>query len=571
MRDGIQTGNPLTRLWHSFSTIGLLLGTVFFIASLTPTLIPRSYLTEGVLAGGCFAVGYGLGALLHWLWIYLALPRPRERIGSAIKSVTAVICGLIAIAFLWRTVDWQNSIRLLMGLGTLSRVYALKVCLIAIVTFLVLLGLGRLVGLMVGFLSARLRRFIPQRLSNLLALVGVVLLVWSIANGLLFRISLQALYSSYKEYDALLEPNRAQPASPLKTGSPASLLNWNGLGRAGREFIAAGPTAAEINAFTGKPDLDPIRVYVGLRASETAEERAKLALAELERVGAFDRSTLVIVTPTGTGWIDPAAMDSIEYLRGGDIASVALQYSYLSSPFSLLMQPEYGADSARALFAAVYGHWTSLPRDRRPKLYLHGLSLGSMNSERSVQLFEMLGDPVQGALWSGPPFENGLWRSFTNARNAGSSEWLPQFRDGSFVRFMNQNGPARSERSEWGPMRVVYLQYASDPVTFFSYSSLWRRPDWMASPRGPDVSPELRWYPVVTMLQLAMDMMVSTSTPFGYGHVFAPEHYVDAWISVTGDQGWSANEIARLKEHLAIRERRAASDPGSEVYADQGG
>src|SRR5262249_52682863 len=104
-----------------------------------------------------------------------------------------------------------------------------------------------------------------------------------------------------------------------------------------------------------------------------------------------------------------------------------------------------------------------------------------------------------------------------------------------------------------------------------SYRSLYRRPDWMASPRGPDVSPELRWYPVVTMLQLALDMMVSTSTPFGYGHVFSPEHYVDAWISVTGDPGWSADEIARLKQHLTIREEKAASDPGSEVYADQGG
>ncbi|MCC3263125.1 alpha/beta-hydrolase family protein, partial [Paenibacillus polymyxa] len=73
----------------------------------------------------------------------------------------------------------------------------------------------------------------------------------------------------------------------------------------------------------------------------------------------------------------------------------------------------------------------------------------------------------------------------------------------------------------WGPMRVVYLQYASDPVTFFDYRDLYRPPAWMSAPMGPDVSPELRWYPVVTMLQLALDMAVGTATPMGYGHVYA--------------------------------------------------
>ena len=74
-------------------------------------------------------------------------------------------------------------------------------------------------------------------------------------------------------------------------------------------------------------------------------------------------------------------MDSVEYLHDGDVASVAVQYSYLNSPLSLLFQPEYGADAARALFAEIYGYWTTLPKDKRPKLYLHGLSLGAMNSE----------------------------------------------------------------------------------------------------------------------------------------------------------------------------------------------
>jgi uncharacterized membrane protein len=217
---------------------------------------------------------------------------------------------------------------------------------------------------------------------------------------------------------------------------------------------------------------------------------------------------------------------------------------------ALLVQPGYGAESARALFSQVYDHWRSLPRDARPKLYLHGLSLGAMNSERSTELLEIFEDPIHGALWSGPPFESTIWRRVTEGRNAGSPAWLPQFRDGSLVRFMNQNGVSVQPGSAWGPMRIVYLQYASDAITFFDPRDLYRRPDWMALPRGPDVSSELRWYPVVTMLQLALDMLMANSTPLGYGHVFAPAHYVDAWLTLMDVEGWSPEQIAGLKEHL---------------------
>jgi uncharacterized membrane protein len=100
-------------------------------------------------------------------------------------------------------------------------------------------------------------------------------------------------------------------------------------------------------------------------------------------------------------------------------------------------------------------------------------------------------------------------------------------------------------------MRIVYLQYASDPVTFFEYRSLYRKPDWMLSPRGPDVSPRLRWYPVITFLQLAADKFMATAAPIGHGHVYAPAHYINAWVQVRDVHGWSREEISRLKQHLS--------------------
>ncbi|TGT37417.1 alpha/beta-hydrolase family protein, partial [Mesorhizobium sp. M8A.F.Ca.ET.167.01.1.1] len=91
----------------------------------------------------------------------------------------------------------------------------------------------------------------------------------------------------------------------------------------------------------------------------------------------------------------------------------------------------------------------------------------------------------------------------------------------------------------------------SDPVTFFDYRDLYREPDWMKSPRGPDVSSELQWYPVVTFLQLTLDMAMATTTPIGHGHVYAPGDYINAWIEVTNVHGWSLKQIARLKQRLA--------------------
>ncbi|MDA9403166.1 membrane protein [Bradyrhizobium sp. CCBAU 45389] len=554
----------------SLTGVGLMLGALFFAAALTPTLVPRSYLTQGALAGACFAIGYLAGNLWRWLWHYLELPEPSPRLRSQANALVAAGCLIVVVIYLWRAAEWQNSIRAVMEMAPVETAHPLKVCAIALVTFMVLLVLGRLFATVARFLAARIRRVIPRKVANVIGVVVAGLLFWSIASNVLIRTAFNALDSSFRELDVLLEPERPQPTDPGRTGSPASLVKWQELGRMGRRFIASGPTATEISAVTGRPAQAPVRVYVGLAAQDTAQARAKLALEELKRQHGFERKILIVITPTGTGWIDPSAMDTVEYLHHGDVASVAMQYSYLNSPLSLLFQPEYGAEAARALFAEIYGYWTSLPKDKRPKLYLHGLSLGAMNSEKSAELFETIGDPIAGALWSGPPFESRIWRSVTANRNPGSPAWLPEFRDSRFVRFMNQNGPTVPPDTPWGPMRVVYLQYASDAITFFAYRDAFQAPAWMSAPRGPDVSPELRWYPIVTMLQLALDMAVATNTPMGFGHVYAPEHYVDAWVAVTDVRDWTSDALARLKEQLAAKARKTGAG-NADDDPDRGG
>ncbi len=548
----------IRRFLGPLSSTGVVFGTLLFCASLTPSLLPRTFIMQGVLCGFSFAIGYLIGILLKTIYVYLELPQPSRHDRRGIRFVLSLAAIVSAIGFLWQAGRWQNSIRLLMEMSPLDSSHPIRTGAVAVAVAAILIGFGRLFQLVRLLLALRSRRFLPRRLANVVSAIAALVLGWMVLNGLIFDIGLRFADSSLKQVDSLIEPDVPKPTDQLKTGSDGSLMTWQSLGRRGREFVATGPTAQQIASFTGRPALEPIRVYAGLNSADTPAERAKLALDELKRTGAFQRQTLLVVVPTGTGWIDPEALDTVEYLHNGDIASVAVQYSYLSSWIALLTEPDYGVETARALFEEVYGYWTTLPKETRPKLYLHGLSLGALNSQKSSDLYDVLADPFQGALWSGPPFASPTWRMATNGRVDGTPQWLPRFRDSSVIRFADQYQTAKMPNASWGPMRIVYLQYASDPITFFETSSLYRRPEWMNQPRGRDISSSFRWFPLVTFLQLTLDVAAATTAPIGYGHVYAPEHYIDAWMEVTTPQGWSEDELQRLK--MFFKARRGSLD-----------
>jgi uncharacterized membrane protein len=75
----------------------------------------------------------------------------------------------------------------------------------------------------------------------------------------------------------------------------------------------------------------------------------------------------------------------------------------------------------------------------------------------------------------------------------------------------------------------------------------------MNAPRGPDVSPAFRWIPIVTALQLGVDIVVSGTVPPGRGHVFSAANYADAWVAVTEPPGWSGEDTAVLKAAMKGR------------------
>lgn len=425
-------------LWRQldrFSTGGWLLGLLFFALALTPSLIPRHFTTQGILCGCAFAAGYGIGVFLEWLWDYLELRWPSPRLARWIGRIVALACLILAIAFLWFSTGWQNSIRAVMGVAPVEARQPWFVAAIAVGPAAILIRLGTLLVQGVRLIAAWLTRIIPRRVALAGAILVVGVLAATIGEGVVGRGLLYAADRFYGDFDRLAASQAPAPIDPLRSGSAASLIDWDTIGLDARIYVQSGPSVDEIADVTGRPAIEPLRVYVGLRSAETPEARAELALREMDRVGAFDRSILVLIMPVGTGWVEPAAIDTLEFLHGGDVASVAVQYSYLTSWLSLVSEPDVGVETARSLFGAVYARWSDMPEDARPRLYLHGLSLGAYSSAASSSLYDILADPFDGALWVGPPFATATWLSATINREPGSPWWLPSVGDGSVVAF----------------------------------------------------------------------------------------------------------------------------------------
>jgi uncharacterized membrane protein len=535
---------------------GLFFATLFLALSLTPSLVPRGAELQGALGGIAGAAGYAIWKGVAWTWCWLELPVPghggRRRLRRAFTVSAILILGLSV----WRAADWQNSVREAWGLPTVDTISPLTVALVAVIVFAILILLGRLFGWLVQRSGRWLDRHLPRKIAYVAALVLAVVVFTTLLNGILLQGVLRVVDGFSRAADALIEPDLAAPVEPGRPGSPASLIAWEDMGRLGRHFVASAPTAEEISAFWDAPAHEPLRVYAGLTAAWRPEDRVRLAFDELLRTGGFERDILVIAVPTGSGWLDAGSHDVLDFMHRGDVATVAVQYSYLASWVSLLVDPSHGIREAQALFDLVYAHWTTLPAAERPHLYLHGLSLGAFLSQSTVPLLDVWGDPIDGAMWAGSPFLSEFWRFVVDRREAGSPAWRPRFGNGTLIRSMNQDGFAAGDMAaDWGPTRLVFLQYASDPIVFFDTSLAFDRPDWLTGARGPDVSAEMRWIPVVTMLQVGLDMAVSLGTK-GYGHDYIAEHYIPAWAEVTEPDDWSEEREAALRTMFRDRPNR---------------
>ena len=528
-----------------FSFAGLVAATVAFCLSMLPSLLPRPTLYVAIVAAVSMALAYGVGVALWWLvrrwWGAPVSPLVRRRAWTVFGVVGPVLYVLFAVL----GGQWQDEVRTLVGQDEVGGASVLVIFVLTAVLFVALVSIARGVRGVFRRLGRLLGRWLPRRVGSAVAAALTAILVYWVVSGALLGTALQIADNAYQSRNLRTPEGIVAPTTPLRSGGPGSLVAWDDVGWQGKRFIGSGPTVEQLSEFNGRPATEPIRIYSGLRAADTATERARIAVEELRRTNAFEREVLVVATTTGGGWLEPQAVDALEYLHNGDTAIVAQQYSVLPSWMVFLVDSELASETGRALWDAVWAELQTIPEEDRPQVYAYGLSLGSFGSQAAFPGVESLRASVDGALFVGTPNAAELWRQVTRDRDAGTPEFLPVYRGGEAVRFASTVEQITAP-GEWNRPRVLYTQHASDPVTWFSFDLLFEQPDWLREARGPDVSDRTRWFPVITFLQVGVDQFFGTAVPIGYGHNY--ENLAAwSWAAVAAPDGWTEADTVRLQ------------------------
>ncbi|MEU9996999.1 alpha/beta hydrolase [Streptomyces sp. NPDC050848] len=549
----------LIRRWPDLTA--LCAATLFFWASLTPSLVPRPWYLQGVVGGITAAIGYALGSSAAWLFRALVARRPGERVRARCWQAYWVIAPILSVWLISESARMQRQLRVLQGLPPGLTWHTPMIALMAIALLLTLLLVARAVRLGSVRLIRLLGRLLPRPvafavgalLSTLAVLVGVRDVVFD--RGIVDIADRIAEATNGGTKDGI-----HRPVSRYVSGGPGSLIPWQDLGYQGRNFTGSVPTRARVTAVSGGPAMDPVRVYIpsALPAAFTDERpfaaQARLAVRELERTGAFDRQVLVVAGTTGTGWVNPNVAEPLEFMYGGDTAIVAVQYSYLPSWVSFLVDKEKAGQATRALVQAVRARIDALPVERRPTFLVTGESLGAYAVEASFDGPDDLLARTDGALLLGTPNFSPTSQEIRRDRDPGSPVWRPQYEGGARVRFAQfpaadlARPPAR-----WQFPRAVYLQNASDPVVWWSPDLLLERPEWLADPLGPDITPEVDWFPFVAFWQTSIDMAVSYGVQAPHGHRYGAGA-VDGWAAVAPPEGWTAADTTRLRAYIQHRD-----------------
>jgi uncharacterized membrane protein len=539
---------------------GTLLALLFWWQSLTPTLIPRSWQMQTGISAICLAIGYGIGTLVG-VGVHRVLERRMRSPGHVIRRAGWIVLSAAWLAAIFlgvtRWLGWQNEQRSFMGMASAIWLDAVLISMLSPVAGVLLVVVGRAVaqGVAAG------TRFIQGHVPSIVSVPATALLFVAIGITLGRGVVLPALTVTVNFINAPRNEETTAgivaPESSAVSGGAASFVAWDTLGRMGRDFVATATSAEELAKFHGADAklASPVRVYVGVRSADSAEQRAQLAIRELERAGGFDRKVLVVWVPTGTGWMIPKAAAALEQLHRGDTAIVAIQYSFLPSALASFMDAGLANEAGITLFNAVRAQWSQLPPDRRPKLLLFGKSLGAAGVEApfvGVDASSSVANMVartDGVLIAGGENRNPIHAQLTRERDPGSPFWQPIFDRGRSVRFLNRDPHQAALNAGWPAPRIVYLQHPADPAVLWSAKALWWPPEWLAPPRGYDVPDAMRWFPIVSAVQAVSDLYNMLGPPPGFGHDYSTE-YVKGWASVVPPDGWTDADTERLEQFI---------------------
>jgi uncharacterized membrane protein len=549
--------------------VGVGFGALFFCLSLTPSLLPRDWLFQGLIGGINAAFGYGLGVVIgkafrHFVLRGRAWWPPAKQVLYWGKAVTVGLSAAASVLMLIPAAAWQRQVSALMGIegpGTLGYMRTMS---IAVLVGGLLVGVSRVLLDAIKLLARVLIRrwHLHQEVAMFIGTAIVVVLLITLINGVLIRGFVSGASRVFQPQNTTTRPGISQPIESERSGSPTSFAPWDTLGYQGRHFVATGPHADELTRLNGAPAREPIRVYAGLQTADTDQARMDVLVSELERTHAFDRKLLVLIPTTGTGWVNPVAARSLEMMYNGDTALVGVQYSYLPSWISFLADRQKSIEVGRLMINTIHDRWLQVPPERRPKLVLYGESLGSMAGQGEFGWLPDIGRMgFSSVLWVGPPHESPLWHALLVRRDPGTPEVEPRYDNGRTVRFSqatNTEAITRVAAPPWEGTRVLFLQHPSDPIVWWSPDLLFSRPDWLVEPPGLDRTASMRWYPIVTFWQVSADMTNATGVPGGHGHNYG-DYVLDGWAAVAPPDGWSAADTERIR--VALEKAEAAGGP----------
>jgi len=344
------------------------------------------------------------------------------------------------------------------------------------------------------------------------------------------------------------------PPNPLVSGSLESRVPFATLSKQGRRYVWTVSTREQIAAVMEEPAVaSPVRVYCGLESASSEEARVAAVLDELDRTGAWERAWLLLDSPTGTGYVNYAAVSTLELLTRGDCATVAMQYAARPSVLSLDRVSE-GANQARLLFDALAARLAVLPADRRPKVVLFGESLGAWSSQDALVDRGTDGLAEAGidfAIWIGTPYPS-KWKEqvcFDDRADVDPACY------GVFSGIDDWEALDAETRAK---VRYVMITHHDDGVALFGPQLAIQAPEWLGPPdaRPPEVPRGMAWSPVTTFFQVLVDMKNSATVIPGVlaakGHDYRKD-LLPFFHQVLGLDA-SEHQLTRIERHLAVIE-----------------
>jgi uncharacterized membrane protein len=523
------------------------LGFIGYLASDTPSLLPRPWYFQGLIGGISALIFYVIGLLIQEIWQLFARwsgfrMTIRPQAGAVLRRIWYVLLALAVLAYPFVNAAWHSYVTSYVGEQPPGPLYPLASIFTAILVGALFIGIYHLFVKLTHWVTARLeRRVVRVAIARFVAIVVTIVAVVAVFDQVVIR---GLLLAAKEQADAVNKSTPAgvfAPASPMRSGGPGSLVPWESVGADGKSFIASGPNAARVSVVTRDEDAkEPIRVFASVSSDRNLEETKNLVLAEMDRTKAWERKALLVVTSTSTGFVNEWAAESFEYLMHGDSAIITMQYSTLPSALGLLTARDQPPKVGRLLFKAVAAKVAALPQDQRPKLYAGGESLGAFGGNGAFDSPDDMLAQLDGALWTGTPSFTDNWETLTAQRAFGSTVVNPSIGNGAHFRFASEAKELSQDQfghsyGPWNAPRVVYLQHDSDPVVWWSPDLIFNTPAWLDETRDPGTPMDyMSWMPFVTFWQVTGDMAMSNTVPGGYGHRYFESETVPAWAGIMG-------------------------------------